>query len=262
VSDLTGAEERLIHGLRRRKVREREALCLAGGVRVVEEVLGAGTPVRLAVLSPGLDETERGRSLGAELEKAAPVRRVTEHVLARLSPTETPQGVLVVAGVPEPIRLETLEPRAREALLVLDGVQDPGNAGTLIRTAAAFGARVACLPGTVDAWNPKTIRASAGTVFREPPILTDAAALASWSLEHDVAVLGADAAGDPLDTASLPARVALVVGNEGTGLSADVQALLRARVAIPMRGDVESLNVAVSAAILLFLVTEGRWSGS
>ncbi len=262
MSDVTGAEERLIHGLRRRKVREREALCLAGGVRVVEEVLAAGTPVRLAVLSPALAGTERGRSLGAALEAAAPVRRVEDHELARLAPTETPQGVLVVAQVPELGGMETLEPRTRETLLVLDGVQDPGNAGTLIRTAAAFGARVACLPGTVDPWNPKTIRASAGTVFREPPILTDAGALGSWSVQHDVAVLGADAEGDPLDTASLPDRVALVVGNEGAGLSAEAHALLRTRVAIPMRGDVESLNVAVSAAILLFLVTEGPWSGS
>jgi RNA methyltransferase, TrmH family len=249
---LTRAEERLVLGLARRRVREREERFLAEGVRVVEELLQAGLKPELAIVSPGLEETERGRRL-AEALTGPEVRRVSDAVLARLADTETPQGVLVVAPVP---RADLPEADDEDgALLVLDGVQDPGNAGTLMRTAAAFGvSRVVVLPGTADPWSPKVVRAAAGTCFRMPVVQADPAALLAWAGRRGFTVLGADAAGTPVGSVPVPDRLALVVGNEGAGLSAEMAAGVDARVAIPMRGA-ESLNVAVAAGILLYLMT-------
>lgn len=257
---LTRGEERLIHGLRRRKVREREGLFLAEGVRVVEELLGAGIPIRVAAASPALEETDRGRELAAALGAATEVRRSDEGALRRLAATESPQGVIVVGEIPDlDATLDALEPTGPAAALVLDGVQDPGNAGTLIRTAAAFGPVPAvCLPGTVDPWNPKTVRATAGAGFRIPIRHASPDQLVAWAYDHDVALLGADVSGTPLNELRPPGAVALVVGNEGVGLSGAVEAALKARVAVPLRGPVESLNVGVAAAILLYLITEGR----
>ncbi|MEJ2185283.1 MAG: RNA methyltransferase [Gemmatimonadota bacterium] len=248
---LSRAEERLVRGLARRRVREREARFLAEGVRVVEELLAAGLAPELVIVSPGLEATERGRRLAAALDGPA-VRRVSDGELARLADTETPQGVLAVASVPA---ANLPESDRGEPLLVLDGVQDPGNVGTLMRTAAAFGvSAVVALPGTADPWNPKVVRAAAGTCFRVPAVQTDPAALGAWAERQGYTLLGADAGGTPVEALAIPDRLALVVGNEGAGLSPAMAAGVDARVAIPMRGA-ESLNVAVAAGILLYLMT-------
>lgn len=255
---LTRGEERLIHGLGRRKVREREGLFLAEGVRVMEELVAAGPAVRLVLASPSLEETERGRALLAALDAVTEVRRVDEGTLSRLAATETPQGVLAVAEVPV-VELEAVELTGARTALVLDGVQDPGNAGTLIRTAAAMGpAPVVCLAGTVDPWNPKTVRAAAGASFHTPVVHAAPDAFLAWRERAGVALLGAEADGEPFEPGRWPGPVALVVGNEGAGLSPAIAGALDARVAVPMRGGVESLNVGIAAAILLYLITEGR----
>lgn len=248
---LSRAEERLVRGLARRRVREREGRFLAEGVRVVEELLAAGLAPELVIVSPGLEATERGRRLAAALDGPA-VRRVSDGELARLADTETPQGVLVVASAPA---ANLPESDRGEPLLVLDGVQDPGNVGTLMRTAAAFGvSAVVALPGTADPWSPKVVRAAAGTCFRVPAVQTDSAALVAWAERRGYTLLGADAGGTPVEALAIPDRLALVVGNEGAGLSPAMAAGVDVRVAIPMRGA-ESLNVAVAAGILLYLMT-------
>lgn len=249
---LTRAEERLVRGLARRRVREREGRFVAEGVRVVEELLAAGLTPELAMISPALEETERGRRL-AEALSGPGVRRLSDAELSRLADTETPQGVLVVASVPHADLPAGEWPGG--AVLVLDGVQDPGNLGTIMRTAVAFGVSlVVALPGTVDPWNPKVVRSAAGTCFRVPVAQTGPESLLAWARHGGYALLGADAAGTPVDAVAVPERVALVVGNEGAGLSAEIAASLDARVAIPMHGA-ESLNVAVAAGILLYLMT-------
>lgn len=251
MATLTRAEERLVLGLARRKTREREGRFLAEGVRVVEELVEAGLSPELVLISPGAEETERGRRLAAALEGRA-VRRVSDGELARLAATETPQGILVVASIP---RAELPDAGGSGALLVLDGVQDPGNVGTLMRTASAFGVSgVVALPGTADPWSPKVVRASAGTCFRLPVVQTAADTLLAWAARESYTVLGADAVGTPAEDTPVPDRLALVLGNEGAGLSPEIAAGVDARVAIPMRGA-ESLNVAVAAGILLYLMT-------
>jgi RNA methyltransferase, TrmH family len=254
---LSRAEERLFRGLGRRRRREGERLFVAEGIRVVEELLAAGCVPRLAVVSSSLGDTERGQTLSGRLADGVTVRTVMDRELNRLAGTRSPQGVLVVAEVPA-VELSGLHPSPVARVLVLDAVQDPGNIGTLARSAAAFGCELlACLPGTVDPWNRKAVRASAGALFRLPVVEADPAQLWDWTGRHDFVALGAEAGGEPMDRTDRPARAALVVGNEGAGLSAGVRERCDRLVGVPMRRDMESLNVAVAAGILLYELTRG-----
>lgn len=253
---LSRSEARLVRGLHRRKVRAAEGLFLAEGVRVVEELAMSGFSVRLAVASPSLEDSERGRALAATLEARAPLRRVEERGLAELAATEAPQGVLAVAEAPA-VELRALDVAAAGVVLALDGVQDPGNFGTLVRSADAFGALfVAVLPGTVDPWNPKAVRSAAGSSFHVPIVATTPEELLEWLRRHGFSLYGADAHGVAVAEATpLARRSALVLGNEGAGIGPTMRAAADAMLAIPMRGRAESLNVAVAAGILLYLMT-------
>jgi len=255
---LSRAEDRLIRSLHRRRRRASVGLFLAEGVRVVEELLGAGHLPRLTVTAPSLTETDRGADLARRLAEAGPVRSVTDAELGRLAGTRTPQGVLAIAPVPT-TELGALDPGPLPTVLVLDGVQDPGNIGTLSRSAAAFGCTfVACLPGTADPWNPKSVRASAGALFRLPVVEAGTDELWAWIDRHRLEVVGADAQGTAVTEARLSDRVALVVGNEGAGLGAESRRRCQRLVGVPMRPGTESLNVAVAAGILLYELTRGR----
>lgn len=253
---LNRTEEKLVRGLAsRRKARAVEGLFVAEGIRVVEELLAAGVVLRLALVSSDLEDTDRGEALARRLEQAGAVRAVDASALNRLSETRTNQGVLVVAETPAPA-LSALEPAGSATALVLDGVQDPGNLGTLARTAAAFGCELlACLPGTVDPWNPKAVRGSAGSLFRLAVVQPEPDELWAWLAGHGFAVVGADAAGEAVSLAGVAQRTALVVGNEGAGISGPVRERCERLVAVPMRGGTESLNVAVAGGILLYEIT-------
>lgn len=252
---LSRSDSKRIRALGNRKDREAQGLFLAEGVRVVEELLDAGLTIRTSVVSPALRETERGKRLAARLAAAGPMKDAARNELNELADTSTNQGVLVVAEIPS-ASLDRVPEADRSTLLILDGVQDPGNVGTLIRSAAAFGCSLgAYLPGTVDPWNPKAVRASAGAVFRMPVVSGQPESLSDWLNDRGYLLLGADAAGRPVDRLALSGRTALVVGNEGGGLSGFMKSRVDSLVAVPMAETVESLNVAVAGGILLYLVT-------
>lgn len=252
---LSRAESARVRRLRQRKHREAERLFFAEGVRVVEDLLASGTVPELAVVSPTLEDTPRGRDLARALRARAPLRTVTDAELRELADTETPQGVLVVARMPEE-RLPAIAPAAPALVLALDGVQDPGNFGTLVRSAEAFGAAaVIALPGTVDAWNPKAVRAAAGAAFRVPIVRLSADRLAAWAATGELSLWGAAVDGESIARLAVPQRLVLVIGNEGAGLSAAVEPQLQRRVAIPIRGRAESLNAAMAGTVLLYLLS-------
>jgi RNA methyltransferase, TrmH family len=252
---LSRAEEKLLLSLGRRRRRAAEGLFMAEGVRVVEELLDAGHAPRLALVAPSLTDTPRGQALAGRLEGAGATRQVSDPELGRLAGTRSPQGVLVVAPIPR-AELSGQRPDDRLTALVLDGVQDPGNIGTLARAAVAFGCRLlVCLPGTVDPWNPKAVRASAGALLRLAVAEPEPDGLQAWVRRHDITLLGADAAGEPVTDMDRTGRVALVVGNEGAGLTDEVRARCDRLVAVPMAGPAESLNVAMAAGILLYELT-------
>jgi RNA methyltransferase, TrmH family len=254
---LSRSETRLIDALKHRKSRAEEGRFLAEGVRVAEEALGSGIDLDFAATSPSLEDSERGRLLLAQLQKRGIVRAVSEAELNHLAATESPQGVVMVGRIPE-ATLSSLVVGNSDKLLVLDAVQDPGNFGTLVRTADALDVRaVLALPGTVDPWNPKSVRAAAGSSFHLPMIQVDVSEASIWLAEREFALYAADAKGLDVREVSFAARAALIVGNEGAGLSDAVRALSFTSVSIPIRGKAESLNVGVAAGILLYLLTEG-----
>ncbi|MCI0433485.1 MAG: RNA methyltransferase [Gemmatimonadetes bacterium] len=248
---LTRAEEKLLIGLHQRAQREQRQLFLAEGVRVVEALLAAGLPIELAVASSALEHAERGQSLAVALGAAVELRTVPESVLARVAATDAPQGVVVAAHVPA-ASLEALEPGPRALALVLDAIQDPGNVGTLVRSAHAFGAAfVLALDGTADAWNPKAVRASAGSAFRVPIVHARTDAALAWLRSRRFQVLAADARGSDIAAVRRDDRCALAVGNEGAGTSEAVRAAAETLVAVPIHAGVESLNVGAAAVVLL-----------
>ncbi len=247
-----------IRDLHRRRGRERRGRTLAEGVRLVEEALAAGVVVDGAVVSPALDATPRGRALHDALAaRGVHVEAVSDREFAALAETEHPQGVLAVVALPA-WEAGALRPTAGHPVLVLDGVQDPGNVGTVARTALALGsAGIIALPGTADLANPKVVRAAMGALFRLPAVHLEASALPGWLRAAGAECWVAEAGGEPLDRVRPARPVAIVVGNEGAGVHPEVAALADRRVGIPLAPGAESLNVAAAAAILLHEVTRG-----
>ena len=238
--------------LQRRKARERSGRFVAEGLRTVEELLHSGLPVDgILAAETALESPRAAAVLATAAARGLPVLTVSPREFESAAGTEAPQGLLAVASAPA-WSLDAL-PTSRLRLLVLDAVQDPGNVGTILRTAAAFDVSATiALPGTVDLWNAKVVRSAMGSHFVHPTITCTADALAAFLSERGVPLWGADAAGIPIPQVSVPAQWALAVGNEGAGLSPAVQPLLAATVALPISAAVESLNVAVATGILLF----------
>ena len=244
----------LARDLQRRRARERQRLFVAEGVRSVEELLRSDLPVQGAIVSPTLATSPRGDVLRTSLAaRNVPILEVDGHDFATAASTESPQGVLAIAKIPErQLASLVLPPVAR--LLLLDGVQDPGNVGTLVRTAAAFGvAATLAMPGTVDLWNGKVVRSAMGALFHHPALSCTWDELHRFLAASAIPLWGADAGGEDLDAVQrpFPPRLAIAVGNEGAGLSHEATPRLARTVAIRTCPDVESLNVAVAAGIFL-----------
>jgi TrmH family RNA methyltransferase len=257
------ALETLVRDLHRRRGRERRGLALAEGVRLVEEALAAGVQLQGALVAPSLEGTPRGAALkGALVAAGVPLETVSDQELVKLADTEHPQGVLAVVRPPEwSLEEVALDPAA--AVLVLDAVQDPGNVGTMLRTALALGARgVVALPGTADLYNSKVIRGSMGALFRFPCVSASIVETLAWAQRVNARVLLAESGGPGLSRGLPRGRATLiVVGNEGAGISPTLIAATGAtaeRIGIPLAEGAESLNVAVAAGILLHEVMRGN----
>ena len=251
---ITRNQSKLIRKLRTRKRRE-EGAFLAEGIRLVEELLAGDVDVQLVISSPVLSETDRGRRLLEQVEESGLDHvEVEERELCELADTETPQGVLAVGREPQR-RLSEYEPKSDvpSAVLVFDRVADPGNLGTLFRTADALGVDwVVAWPGTVDPWSPKVVRASAGSIFRIAVSGETWAEVRVWLREREYTILCADPSGQATARGgSTVGRFALVLGNEPSGISEDVRGDCDRRVAVDLPGGMDSLNVAVAGALLL-----------
>lgn len=238
--------------LSRRSVRTERRLFLADGPKAVEGALEAGCVVEVFTTS---DASQRYAALVA----AAPrVSLVDDRALTSLSDSVTPAGVVAVCSFLD-VTLESALATAREGsslLVVCADVRDPGNAGTIVRTADALGADAVVLAGhSVDPYNPKSVRASVGSLFHLPVALEpDPAAAVVAAQGAGLVVLAADGAGElALSDAHeiLAGPTAWLFGNEAWGLPVELAALADHRVRIPIHGRAESLNLAVAAAICL-----------
>ena len=185
------------------------------------------------------------------LPQGVRVVEVPEDVMASVSPMKTPQGVLFTCRLPQSELPPTLEGRC---YMVLDGVQDPGNVGTIWRTADAFNCDgLVLLPGCADPYSPKTVRASMGAVFRSAVWTAQAQELKAALEKSDIPLYGAALRDDTLDARAVDyTRAALAIGSEGRGLSEQVLELCDKTIRIPMAERCESLNAAIAATVLLW----------
>ena len=238
-----------------RRGREQQARCLAEGVRLIEDALRAGIHPALIFYLPEARQLARAESLlQAAGEAGVPLWELSAEVFGTLSDTVTSQGVLAVVPIPQPI-----PPTQPTLILVPDQIRDPGNLGTILRSAEAAGVDLVLLaPGSADPWNPKVLRAGMGAHFRLP-LRTEK----SWDgIAGHLAgrpLWLADAHGDYLyDEMDWTQPCALAIGGETAGFSREIRSLSKGRVAIPMQGGAESLNAAMAATILLFEAARQR----
>jgi TrmH family RNA methyltransferase len=239
------------------RVRKERGQHLAEGRKIVLEALEHADVVEVFATGQHQDLLERaGRT------SRHPVRThlVDERVLARLADASTPQGVIAVVRTPD----TTAPIPSRGAVLVLDGVSDPGNVGTLIRTAAAFGVPVVVTGhGAADPFGPKAVRASAGACYLTPVLRREELATDIDELRgQGRRLLGLDAKGTvPLPDLVGDRELVLVLGGEPRGLETSTRSVLDLTVAIPIVAAVESLNVAAAGAIALHVIAGGALAG-
>jgi TrmH family RNA methyltransferase len=253
ITSTTNAKIKWVRQLQaRRAARAAERLFVIEGVRLAEEAARAAAAPRLVLHTAGLDL--RGQdALAALAPRAAAVEAVSPAVLAAASDTRTPAGLLAVLPQPAlPL------PSPLTFALILDALADPGNLGTILRTALAAGVEAVFLaPGAVDAFNPKVVRAAVGAHFHLPLVTLEweslparLAGLAVWRAEAQGGVL--------YDRVDWTVPSALLIGAEAAGPGPQARALAPRTTRIPMPGPAESLNAAAAAAVLLFEAARQR----
>ena len=248
--EITSRDNRIVklcEQLAARKYRDRLGLYLIEGENLLEEAVREGAAVETVLIRKGYTGLPPG------MEEKTFV--LEEGLFRKLALTDTSQGVLAIVRKPEVSRAALMEKGAAGNFVVLDRLQDPGNIGTIIRTADAAGyGLVAVMKGTADVFSPKVVRAAAGSLFRVPVVFMD---------DYDELVSFVKAAGGKLaatcfDTdryyydVDLRENVALIIGNEGNGISKELIERADIKIKIPMTGAIESLNAAVAAEVLMY----------
>jgi TrmH family RNA methyltransferase len=230
------------------------------GFHLVEEALRSGLTIETLFIAQNNEKLLNELRIPDSVE----ILTLPEEVLASAVTTETPQPIAALAQ-PQPWNWPDLlgllgHAPSQTLIVVLAGIQDPGNLGTILRSAEAFGATgVISLSGTVSHWNPKAMRASAGSVFRLPILSVSESDCFTHLRESSIQTLAAMAhEADPLSKVDLAKPVALVIGAEGSGISDEIASQCDARITIPCPGPVESLNAAVAASILLYEASQQR----
>ncbi len=239
--------------LARRSTRRSEGAFVVEGVKLLESALEAGAPVEAVFVDDrARTDADVAAVLDTALDRGARVFDLAPGVIERVADTVTPQPVLAVVAMPTATLAELA---GMTFVVVCVDVRDPGNAGAVIRVAHAAGAgAVVCSEGTVDPFNPKTVRASAGSVLHIPVVVAgDAGAVLDALAEHGLRRLAAVSRGGARYTdVDMTSPFALVLGNEASGLPPQLAQRLDTTVTIPMGGGAESLNVSTAAAVLCF----------
>ncbi len=237
---------------------------LAGieGPNLIKEAVRARLRIECVFVAQGSEHLLDELNLSLETE----VLVMAKDLLASALATETPQSVAALVEPPGWTWTDILDENRESASLVvvLASLQDPGNLGTILRSAEAFGADGAiCLPGTVSPWNPKAVRASAGSVFRLPLLSAEADECFMHLRKARVKVWTTTVhAGEPIDLVNLAEPVALLIGNEGNGVPVELAAMADGALTIPCPGPVESLNASVAASVLLYEAARQRSGGA
>ena len=232
--------------------------CAVEGFRIVEEAVRSGLRLRAVFFSESA--TPRAGKLLPQIGSHVETLLLPDKLFASAVPSQSPQGVAALAQVREYTVEDILENSSNGILAVVAGVQDPGNLGTILRSAEAFGAKAVLLgEGTVSLYNSKVVRASAGSTFRVPAASVEIAALMGRLRERGVRTIGASShKGIPLPEADLTGAVAIFVGNEGAGIHKRLLGEMDELVTIPHSPRVESLNAGVAASIVFYEAARQR----
>ena len=218
-----------------RKAREEAGLFVADGTKLLQEAVRYFPGLQTVILSDGVE---------AQVPDSVQLVYVPEDVMESISPMQTPQGALFICRLPQKTAFVP-----RPGMLLLDGIQDPGNLGTILRTADALQVPVALLEGCADPYSHKVVRASMGAVFRTPPVQT------TWQQVRDsgiaVAVTALSEKAVDIRTARLE-ELAVVIGSEGQGVRQEILDYAQNQLIIPMDSRCESLNAAIAAAIVMW----------
>ena len=242
---ITARKNPLIQQVRKllssRRERETSGLFVADGTKLLDEAIRHWSGLDTVILSDGVE---------IELPNAVRVIRVPEEIMTYISPMEAPQGALFLCRLPD--KREFVPKRG---MLLLDGIQDPGNLGTILRTADALEIPVALLEGCADPFGHKVVRASMGAVFRSCPVQTtwEQALGALRAADIPVGVTALSDRAVDLRNASLQ-KMALVIGSEGRGVRPEVLQSADQELIIPMNPNCESLNAAIAAAIVMWQI--------
>lgn len=240
-----------------------EGLVGIEGPNLVAEAMRTGMRIQCVFVADGFEKLMEELRLPEQTEALLVPRPLLDAALT----TETPQPIAALVETPDWTwahisGAHLVSGQSRAALIVvLAGLQDPGNLGTILRSAEAFGATgVVSLPGTVSAWNPKAVRASAGSVFRVPLIAASERDCFDNLHEAGVKILATatrDAA-QPADQVEMAGPMAVIIGNEGNGVADDLAEKADEKITIPCPGPVESLNAAIAASVLLYEASRQR----
>ena len=222
-----------------RKERETTGLFVADGTKLLAEAVKWWPGLHTVILSDGVE---------ADVPQHVRVVSVPENVMESISPMRSPQGALFLCRLPEK---KVFQPQP--GMLLLDGIQDPGNLGTILRTADALQIPVALLEGCADPYSHKVVRASMGAVFRTQPVQTTWEQVKAACTEADipVAVTALSDRAEDIRTAKL-GSMAVVIGSEGQGVRKEILESAQAELIIPMNPNCESLNAAIAAAIVMW----------
>lgn len=225
--------------------------CALEGIKIVEEAIRSGWKLKVVFFSE--HSRDRASKLLPQLSSHTETLLVPDDVFRSAALTESPQGIGALAKIREHSLDEMLRP-ADPLIIIAAGLQDPGNLGTIIRSAEAFGATgLLAVEGTVNPYNPKVIRASAGSVFRLPLLKANSREALSAVRSKGLRLLATSShKSTPLHEADLTGALAIVIGNEGAGVSRDLLSQADQSIAIPHSAKVESLNAGIAASIVLY----------
>ena len=245
---MSNAQLKIVRKLSQKKFRNEFKLFVAEGLRLCEEV--PPKQIEFGFFTRDFLSDERAINLIERIKNFAPLEEISTATFEKISDTQTPQGILLVVRQ----KFSTLEEIiAKKIIAVLDGVQDPGNVGTILRTAEAFNCGVILLDGSAEIFNPKVIRSSMGAIFYLPVTVTSRADFLQVMNSHGVKILATalDKSAEIYSSHNFTqSPVAIVFGSEAVGVSTEILTVAK-KIFIPMTGHAESLNVATSAAIIL-----------
>ena len=247
IESSTNAQIKKIQKLKKSaRNRRKEGLFIAEGVRLVEDALAYRMVEKVYRLSHKLKEAD--------------IEYVSSKVFQEISDTESPQGVLAVVQMPGYDRSTVVE-KEDAAVICLEDIQDPGNLGTIFRTAEGAGmSAVIMSAGCVDLFNPKVVRATMGAIFRLPFFITENMTKEAERLKQEhFSVYAASLEGARLYTEeTYEGKCAVIIGNEANGIKQETQQAATHKIKIPMEGQLESLNAAVSAALFMYEIHRNR----